>query len=141
MPITAALCTSYKKEILDGTHLAADTYKLALYTSAATLGASTTAWTASNEVSASGTGYTVGGATLSGYTTTTSGAVAFADFTSDPVWAAANITARGGLIYKVTRANRAVCVLDFGGDITSTTANFSVAFPAADSANALIRLS
>lgn len=140
MAITAALCTSYKKELLDGTHLAADTYKIALFSSAATLGASTTAWASTNEVSASGTGYTLGGLALSGFTTTTSGAVAFADFTTDPVWPNANITARGALIYNFSRANKAVCVLDFGADITSTNANFTVTFPAADSANALIRL-
>lgn len=140
MPITAGICDSYKQDILQGIHLSADTYKIALYTSSATINNTTATYAGTNEVAA-GSGYTLGGATLSGYTVSGTGGVAFADFTTDPVWPTANITARGALIYNFSRSNKAVCVLDFGGDITSTNANFSVAFPAAAAATALLRIS
>lgn len=139
MAITAAVCNSYKQEILQGTHSSADTYKIALYTSTATLDATTTAYTATNEVS--GTGYTAGGATLSGFAVSGSGATAWLDFTTDPTWAAATITARGALIYNSSKTNKAVAVLNFGSDVTSTASTFTVTFPTADAANALLRIS
>lgn len=137
MAISAAICTSYKQEVMQGVHEAADTYKIALYTSAASLGASTTAYTATNEVS--GTGYTAGGATLSGVSVTVDGTTAVLDFT-DPTWANSTITARGALIYNSTQGNKAVAVLDFGADISSTNDTFTVTFPAATAAAGLVRI-
>ena len=138
MAITQAIPTSFKAEILQGIHDSADTYKMALYTSVATLGASTTAYSATNEVV--GTGYTIGGTTLSGFNVTTSGTTAILDFTTDPFWENASITARGALIYNSSKSNKAVYVLDFGSDITSTNGTFAVTLPAPDAANGLIRI-
>jgi len=139
MAITAAVCNSYKQEILQGTHASADTYMIALYTSTATLDATTTAYTATNEVS--GTGYTAGGNALSGFTVSGSGSTAWLDFTTDPTWPTATITARGALIYNSSKTNKAVAVLNFGSDVTSTASTFTVTFPTADAANALLRIS
>ena len=138
MAILQAIATSFKAEILQGIHDSADTYKIALYTSAATLGATTTEYSATNEVS--GTGYTAGGQVLSGFNVTTSGITAILDFTTDPSWANATITARGALIYNSSKANKAVYVLDFGSDISSTNGAFTVTFPTPDAVSALIRL-
>ena len=138
MAILQAIATSFKAEILQGIHDSADTYKIALYTSAATLGATTTAYSATNEVV--GTGYTAGGTTLSGFNVTTSGTIAILDFATDPSWANASITARGALIYNSSKSNKAVYVLDFGSDITSTNGTFAVTLPAPDATNGLIRL-
>ena len=137
MAITQAIATSFKAEILQGIHDSADTYKIALYTSAATLGASTTAYSATNEVV--GTGYTAGGTTLTGYSVTTSGTTAILDF-ADASWASATITARGALIYNSSKTNKAVYVLDFGSDITSTNGTFAITLPTPDAANGLIRI-
>lgn len=137
MAITAAVCTSYKQEVMQGVHEAADTYKIALYTSTATLSGATTAYSATNEVSA--TGYTAGGATLSGFSVTVDGTTAILDF-ADPAWTNSTITARGALIYNSTQGNKAVAVLDFGGDITSTNDTFTVTFPAAAAATGLVRI-
>lgn len=137
MAITQAVATSFKAEILQGIHDSADTYKIALYTSAATLGASTTAYSATNEVV--GTGYTAGGTTLTGYSVTTSGTTAILDF-ADASWPSATITARGALIYNSSKANKAVYVLDFGSDISSTNGTFAITMPTPDAANGLIRL-
>ena len=137
MAIIQSIPTSFKSEILSGTHASGDVYKIALYTSAASLGASTTAYTATNEVA--GTGYTAGGATLSGFNVTSSGTTAILDF-ADPSWAAATITARGALIYNSSKTNKAVYVMDFGSDITSTNGTFTVTFPVPDAASGLIRL-
>lgn len=138
MAITQALCTSFKSELLNKEHdMDTDTFKIALYTSSATLDATTTAYSATNETS--GTGYTAGGATLTGGAIATSGTTAYVDFT-DPSWTSASFTARGALIYNTSASNKAVCVLDFGGDFTVTTGTFTVVFPAADASNALIRL-
>ena len=139
MAITSALCTSYKLQLLSGIHLAADTYKIALYTSAASLDASTATYSATNEVP-NGSGYTTGGATLSGFATSSSGTTAWLDWTSDPSWAASTITARGCLIYNSTQGDKAVAVIDFGSDKTSTSGTFTVVLPTADASNALIRL-
>lgn len=141
MAITTAVCTSYKQELLQGLHnftnSTGNVFKIALYTSTATLGATTTAYSATNEVS--GTGYTAGGATLTNVTPTTSGTTAYTDF-SDMSWATSTITANGCLIYNSTNSNRAVQVHAFGSDKTSSGGNFDIVFPTADSTNAIIRL-
>jgi len=138
MAITTAICNSFKKEILEGVHEASDTYKIALYTSAATLSKATTAYSATNEVS--GTGYSAGGATLSGYTTALDTDTAYIDWTVDPTWSTATITARGCLIYNSSQSNKAVAVYDFGADITSTRATFTVTLPAAAAGTAVVRV-
>jgi hypothetical protein len=146
MAITSALCTSFKKELLERKHdfnaTSGHTFKIALYTSSATLGASTTAYTTSNEVV--GTGYTAGGVTLTNIDPTSSGTTAFVDF-ADATWPSATITAAGALIYNTTTdggssTTNAVAVISFGGDKTSTNGDFVVQFPAADASNAIIRL-
>lgn len=147
MAISQAMCTSFKVELLNGIHAfgttvvrgatTADTFYLALYTSSATLGATTTAYSATNEVS--GTGYSAGGQALTTVAPTSSGTTAFLDF-DDETWTTATITARGALIYNSTQSNKAVAVLDFGADKTSTAGDFTVVFPTADSSNAIIRI-
>ena len=141
MSITQAMCTSFKQQLLTGTHDftngTGDTFKIALFTSSATLGAATTAYSTSNE--ASGTGYTAGGNTLTNVTPTSSGTTAFTDF-ADTTWSSASITARGALIYNSTEADAAVVVLDFGSDKTSTAGDFTIQFPTADASNAIIRI-
>jgi len=142
------MCTSFKKELLFGVHdfdLAnGDTFNIALYTNSASFDASTTAYTATNEVS--GTGYSAGGQALTNVDPTTSGTTAFTDF-ADETWTTATITARGALIYNTTPnttsisvTNPTVVVLDFGGDKTSTAGDFTVVFPTADASNAIIRI-
>jgi hypothetical protein len=139
MPITQAMCNSFKTELLGGTHdLDTDTIKIALYTSSATLGASTTAYSTTNEVTGS-TGYTAGGNTLSGASITLSGSTAIVDFT-DTTWSSATITARGALIYNSSKSDKAIAVLDFGSDKSSTNGDFTVVFPTADASNAIIRI-
>ena len=143
MAITQAMCTSFKQALLDGemdfSSDSSQTFKIALYDSSATLDATTTAYTASGEVS--GTGYSAGGETLSVSTNpTTSGTTAFLSF-SDVTWSAATITARGALIYLADGVtDPAVAVLNFGSDITSTNGDFTVQFPAAAGATAILRL-
>ncbi len=137
MAITTAIPNSFKLEILQGIHAPGDDYKVALYTNAATLSAATTAYSATNE--ASGAGYVAGGKSLSGYAASLASGVAFLDF-DNPEWASATITARGALIYNASKSNRAVGVFDFGADVTSTAASFTVELPAAGSATAVIRV-
>jgi hypothetical protein len=142
MAISQAMCTSFKSELLTAEHNFAasggDTFKIALYTSSATLGASTTAYSATNEVS--GTGYTATGNTLTNVDPTTSGTTAFTDF-ADTTWSSATITANGALIYNDDHASdAAVAVLAFGGDKTSTNGDFTIQFPTADASNAIIRI-
>ena len=149
MAITQAMCTSFKVDLLNGIHAfgttvaragtTADTFNLALYTSSATLDATTTAYTATNEVS--GTGYTAGGQALAVSTApTSSGTTAFLSF-SNETWTSSTITARGALIYNDTQAgDPAVAVLDFGSAKTSTAGDFTVVFPTADASNAIIRI-
>ena len=150
MAITQAMATSFKVEILDGIHnfgtgviragTTADVFKLALYTSSATLGAATTAYTTSDEVSSSGTNYPAGGLTLTiSQVPTSSGTTAFIDF-DDLTFPSATITANGALIYNETQSNKAVAVLAFGGDKTSTAGNFTIQFPAAASTTAILRI-
>ena len=142
MAISQAMCTSFKQALLDGEmDFSSDTsqvFKIALFTSSATLGAATTAYSTSNEVS--GTGYTAGGNTLTVVAPTTSGTTAFLDF-NDTTWSSATITARGALIYLADGAtDPAVAVLDFGADKTSTAGDFTIQFPTADASNAIIRI-
>jgi hypothetical protein len=136
------LCTSFKVELLVGTHNfttgTGDTYKLALYDNSAAFTAATTAYTATNEVS--GTGYSAGGGTLTNVTPTSSGTTAFIDF-ADLTFSTATITAYGALIYNSSAAgNPAVCILDFGGAKTSTAGDFTIVFPTADASNAIVRI-
>jgi hypothetical protein len=144
MAITQAVTTSFKKQLLEGAHdfrSSGDTIYMALYTSSATLDASTTAYSATNE--SSGTGYAAGGQELTKVAPTSSGTTAFIDF-ADETWSTATITARGALIYNTTPAhtytNPSIVVLDFGGDKTSTSGDFTVLFPTADASNAILRL-
>jgi hypothetical protein len=134
--------TSFKIQLLNGLqNFSANTFKIALYTSSATLDANTTAYSTSNEV-ATGGNYVAGGNTLSVSTTPTdggSGTTAFIDF-ADTTWSAATITARGALIYNNSQGNSAVAVLDFGSDKTSTDGDFTVQFPAATNTTAIIRI-
>ena len=135
------MCTSFKKELLTGTHNftnGANTFKLALYTNSATLNASTTAYATSNEV-ANGNGYTTGGAALTNVTPTSSGTTAFCDF-SDVTFGSSTITARGALIYNDTQSDKAVLVLDFGSDKSSSSGDFVILMPAADASNSIIRI-
>jgi len=137
MAITQAMATSFKSEILqEGHNLASDTIKIALFTSSASLGASTTAYSTSNEVS--GTGYTAGGETLTNQAVSTTGTTAHFD-ADDPTWTSASFTARGALIYNSTNSDKAIAVLDFGGDFTVSSGTFKIVFPAAG-ANAIIRI-
>ena len=138
MPITQGMASSFKQQILLAEHdMDTDVFKIALYTSAATLDASTTVYTTSNEVT--GTGYTAGGNTLTGATVTLTGTTAFVDF-SDTSWSTATITARGALIYNSSKSDKAVAVLDFGSDKTSTGGTFTIQFPVNDATNAIIRI-
>ena len=140
MPISQGMCSSFKQQLFLGEHdLDTDVIKMALYISAATLDASTTAYTTSNEVSSSGTNYTAGGNTLTGATVSLSGTTAFVDF-ADTSWASATFTARGALIYNFTKSNKAIAVLDFGSDKTATNGTFTVQMPVADATNAIIRI-
>ena len=142
MAITQAMCTSFKKELLEAKHnfLASggNTFKLALYTSSATMTAATTAYSTSQE--ASGTNYTAGGAALTNVNPTSSGTTAFTDF-ADLTFGTATVTARGCMIYNDTASgDPAVAVFNFGGDKTSTAGSFTIQFPAADASNAVIRI-
>ena len=144
MAITQAICNTFKKELLDGDHdfdTGGDVFKLALYTSAATLDSSTTVYTSTNEVAASGQ-YVAGGGTLVNSGTSVVGGVAFCDF-ADLSFTGVTLTARGALIYNTsaTVANAAVAVLDFTTDKTATDGTFTIVFPADTSAAAILRIS
>ena len=141
MAITQSMATSFKKELLEGKHnfLASggNSFKLALYTSSATMGAATTAFTTTNQ--AAGTNYTSGGNALTNINPASSGTTAFTDF-ADLTFGTCTITARGCMIYNDTNADRNVAVFDFGGDKTSTAGSFTITFPTADASNAIIRI-
>ena len=142
MAITQAMCTSFKQALLDGemdfSSDTAQSYKIALYTSSASLDAATTAYTTSNEVT--GTGYTAGGNTLSISTNpTTGGTTAFLSFNTT-TWTTATITARGALIYQAGGSTPAVAVLNFGSDKGSSAGDFQITFPAANATDAIIRI-
>jgi hypothetical protein len=138
MAITQAMCTSFKEDLLQKEQdMDTDTIKIALYTSSATLDATTTAYSATNETS--GTGYTAGGVTLTGATIGISGTTAYVDY-DDPEWTTASFTARGALIYNDTTAgDNSIAVLDFGGDFTVSSGTFRIVFPA-PGASAIIRI-
>jgi len=150
MAISQAMCTSFKVELLSGGHNfnttnvarsanTADTFKIALYTSSATLDATTTAYSTTNEV-ATGGNYSAGGNTLTiAQVPTSTSTTAWLDF-GDSTWSSSTITANGALIYNSTNSNTAVAVLAFGGDKTSTNGDFTIIFPTADSSNAIIRI-
>jgi hypothetical protein len=143
MAISQAMCTSFKVQLLSGSQNfntgTTKVYKIALYTSAATLGAATTDYSSTTNEVANGGGYTTGGNTLTvSQIPTSSGTTAFIDF-ADTTWSAATITARGALIYNSTD-DTAVAVLDFGSDKTSTAGDFTIIFPTADATNAIIRI-
>ena len=144
MAISSAICTSFKQEILVGTHnftaSSGNTFKIALYTSDASLGAATTAFSTSNEISnTSGSAYSSGGATLTSVTPTTDGTTAVCDF-SDVSFTSASFTANGALIYNSSQSNKAVAVIAFGGDKTVSSVTFPIQFPTADASNAIIRI-
>jgi hypothetical protein len=145
MAISQAMCTSFKQELLEGKHnflSGGHTFNIALFTSSATLGASTTDYSTTNE--ASGTNYSAGGQALSNVNPTTSGTTAFTDF-ADEVFSNVTVTARGALIYNTTTGGGSsttdsVVVLDFGADKTATSGDFTIQFPTADASNAIIRI-
>jgi len=137
MAISQAMCTSFKQQILDKEHdLGSDTIKIALYTSSATLGATTTAYSATNEIS--GAGYSAGGVALTSQTVATSGTTAYFD-SADPSWTSASFTANGAVIYNSSASNKAIAVLAFGGDFTVSGGTFTIVFPAAGT-TAIIRI-
>jgi len=148
MTIAQTATTSFKVELLQAVHnfgpTSADTYKIALYTAAASIGPTTTVYTTSGEVV--GTGYVAGGNTLVISTSPTSGnnslgvPTAFVSF-SNSSWAGASFTARGALIYNSTEGNKSVAVLDFGADKTAYNDTFQVIFPTADATSAIVRIS
>ena len=142
MAITQAMCTSFKVELMQGMHnfnaSGGDSFKIALYTSTASLGAGTATYTTTGEVT--GTGYTAGGNALTRVDPTSTGTTAFTDF-ADTSWPGASFTARGALIYNATDGNRAVCVLDFGSDKIVSAGTFTIQFPTPDATNAIIRIS
>ena len=149
MAITSAVCTSFKVELLKGEHnftaSTGDTFKIALFTSSATLGASTTDYSTSNEITnTSGTAYTAGGASLTSVTPTSSGTTAYCDF-ADVSWTSASFTANGCLIYTTTTGTGssttdAICAVAFGGDKTVSSGTFTIQFPTADASDAILRI-
>ena len=144
MAITSAICTSFKVELLKGVHdftaTTVDTFKIALYTSTATLGAGTTAFTTSNEITnSSGTAYTSGGATLTSVTPTSDSTTAVCDF-ADVSFTSASFTANGALIYNSSESNAAVAAIAFGADKTVSSGTFTIQFPTAGATTAIIRL-
>jgi hypothetical protein len=142
MAISTAFCTSFKQQLMQGQHnfttSTGNTFKIALYTSSATLGATTTAYSVTNEVATAG-GYSAGGNTLTNITPTTSGTTAFTDF-ADTTWSASTITANGALIYNSNASNASTVVLAFGSDKSSSSGDFTIVFPTADASSAIIRI-
>ena len=139
MAITQAMCTQFKRDVMLGLHdLDSDTIKIALYTSSASLGAATTAYTTSGEV-ASGGGYTTGGVTLASASVINNGTSGCFDAT-DPEWTSATFTARGAMIYNDTESDLAIAILDFGGDFTVAGGTFKIVFPAATASNSIVRI-
>jgi hypothetical protein len=142
MAIVQTPCTSFKQELAQGVHnfsaVGGDAFKLALYTSAATLGATTTVYTTTGE--ASGTGYSEGGIALTNVGVATSGVIAYLSFVSPAVFTGVTLTCRGALIYNSSKSNKAVCVLDFGDDISALGQNLNVTFPPVNLTSAVIRI-
>jgi len=153
MAIAQAVCNSFKKELLEGYHdfsaSGGDTFKIALFTSSASLGATTTAYSTSNEVTnSSGSAYSAGGETLTGQSVTggSSASTAYVDFSNDAQWTSASFTANGAMIYNTTadggsNTTNAVAILAFGADFTATNGTFTVQFPAPGTSTAILRLS
>ena len=144
MAITSAICNSFKQEILVGTHnftaSSGNAFKLAMYTSSATLNKSTTAYASTNEISnTSGSAYSAGGKTIVSVTPALDGSTACCDF-ADISFTSASFTANGCLIYNDTQADKAVCVVAFGSDKTVSSGTFTIQFPAADASNAIVRI-
>jgi len=144
MAISSAICNSFKQEILVATHdftsSTGDTFKLALYTSSATLGAATTAYAATNEITnTAGSAYVAGGQDLTSTTPVLDSSTAVCDF-NDISWTSASFTANGCLIYNSSKSNKAVCAIAFGSDKTVTTGTFTIQFPTADASNAIVRI-
>lgn len=141
MAISTAMCTSFKSQLMSALHdfdnPGGNTFKVALYTSSATLGASTTAYSTSNEIT--GTGYSAGGNTLTSVSPTTSGTTAYVDF-ADTTWSNSTITANGALIYNANSSNAAVVTLAFGSDKSSSNGDFVIVFPTANATDAIIRI-
>ena len=141
MTIYQAVCNSFKQQILEGVHNFAtggNTFKLSLYTSAASLSSTTTVYTSTNEVSATGQ-YTAGGGVLAGQQTSLDTGVGIVTF-SNLSFTGVTLTAAGALIYNSSASNKAVCALDFGGDKTATAGTFTIVFPAFTSSNAILRI-
>jgi len=153
MAIAQAVCNSFKKELLESYHdfsaSGGDTFKIALFTSTASLGATTTVYSTSNEITnTSGSAYTAGGETLTGQSVTggSSASTAYVDFSNDAQWTSASFTANGAMIYNTTadggsNTTNAVCILAFGADFTATNGTFTVQFPAPGASTAILRLS
>ena len=144
MTISSAVCNSFKQEILVGTHnftaSSGNAFKLAMYTSSASLGAGTTAYATTNEITnASGSAYSAGGKTIVSVTPALSGSTAVCDF-ADISFTSASFTANGCLIYNDTQADKAVCVVAFGGDKTVSSGTFTIQFPAAGASTAIVRI-
>ena len=144
MAIASAVCNSFKQEILVGTHnftaSSGNAFKLALYTSSASLGAGTTAYASTNEIAnTSGSAYSAGGKTIVSVTPALDGTVAVCDF-ADISFTSASFTANGCLIYNDTQADKAVCVVAFGGDKTVSSGTFTIQFPAAGASTAIVRI-
>ena len=144
MAISSAICNSFKQEILVGTHnftaSSGNSFKLALYTSSASLGAGTTAYSDTNEITnASGSAYSAGGKTIVSVTPVLDGSTAVCDF-ADISFTSASFTANGCLIYNDTQADKAVCVVAFGGDKTVSSGTFTIQFPAAAASTAIVRI-
>jgi hypothetical protein len=142
MAITQAMCTSFKKELMEAKHnflnSGGNTFKIALYTSSATLSAATTAYSSTNEVS--GTNYTAAGNTLTRVNPASSGTTAYTDF-ADTTWSSSTITANGAVIYNDTASgDPSVIVLAFGADKSSSAGDFTITFPTADASAAIIRI-
>jgi hypothetical protein len=132
------MCTSFKKELFEATHdFTSDTFKIALFTSSASLGASTTAYSTSNEVS--GSGYSAGGVALTVVAPTTDGTSAIVDF-NDPSWTSASFTANGALVYNSSKSNKAVAAFAFGSDQTVSSGTFTITIPSAASGTAVVRI-
>ena len=144
MTISSAVCNTFKQEILVGTHnftaSSGNSFKLALYTSSASLGAGTTAYASTNEITnASGSAYAAGGKTIVSVTPALDGSTAVCDF-ANISFTSASFTANGCLIYNDTQADKAVCVVAFGGDKTVTSGTFTIQFPAAGASTAIVRI-
>ena len=144
MTISSAVCNSFKQEILVGTHnftaSSGNAFKLAMYTSSASLGAGTTAYASTNEISnTSGSAYSAGGKTIVSVTPVLDGSTAVCDF-ADISFTSASFTANGCLIYNDTQADKAVCVVAFGGDKTVSSGTFTIQFPAAAASTAIVRI-